>query len=188
MWTPSQASKQLMLSFAGVAGLLWLLVEIRTRTRWYPRVWTEIQKSCVFRKHISPVVKQEGRTRLCTAQTQTHPAWVTIFIFPVCAVTQHVPSDQQSWTILKTSFLVSEPVPSTTSVQHTRHYQGPCCCCCVVACLSKAWKSGDRTSLWWTFPSTIMSPLRPSDRRTDTSCCRVTWIMTEQDWLSCPAS
>lgn len=58
------------------------------------------------------------------------------------------------------------------AVQWMREDHGPCCCC-VATCASKAWKSGDRTSLWWTFPNTIISPVRPSERRTDTSCCRI---------------
>lgn len=72
--------------------------------------------------------------------------------------------------------------------------QGPWCW--AEAWLSKAWKSGDKTSLWWTFPRTIMSPVLPSDRRTDTSCCRnrtdgqKTWrtgpqIDWEAEWARC---
>ena len=34
----------------------------------------------------------------------------------------------------------------------------------------RASKSGEHTSLWWTFPNTHMSPARPSEMRTDTSC------------------
>lgn len=49
--------------------------------------------------------------------------------------------------------------------------QGRGWCCYAFVCLSNVWKLGDKTSLWWTFPKTIMSPFQPSERCTDTSCC-----------------
>lgn len=58
----------------------------------------------------------------------------------------------------------------------TWDYQGHCCGYYAFDCLSNAWKLGDKTSFWWTFPNTIMSPFQPSERCTDTSC----WWEKEQ--------
>lgn len=95
---------------------------------------------------IAAFIKPQSRGLKTDVRTSCHlPKLQPVYV----ALEQQLPSDQD---LLKIQTYDLSCVAECNSrfcwiaVQWMREDHGPCCCC-VAACASKAWKSGDRTSL-----------------------------------------